>query len=308
MPQSKPKSINNLLTVLKGTYKSIDMRAVLAKNKSSKNDKKWYYILLKIRLTNQEMSDVQREHKKRMVHNKYKKYFRIMFDCKPIDQIEDVLKEIQKGSVNVNGVLSKPIGYDYDSILSKEITNDSGFSNDEESNGFSNKIVCTPMHDFPMTAIEKLGIKKDEIDITTTDLEYCLSMTSISNSNNIAVLLPVYCKRLPVPLEDRGKYLAIFQIHRVLVRSLEAKIRISPDGRTADTKEVSSSNFKAISKDQQIEEMTTAALPLSSRLRKAAEPEDHIEIQISHKKLPSIRLIEQIWAHENLPRKKAMIC
>lgn len=66
------------------------------------------------------------------------------------------------------------------------------------------------MYDFPMSAIEKLGIKKDDIDITTTDLEYCLSIDSIDNSNNIAVVLPIYCKRLSTSPKDRRKYLAIF--------------------------------------------------------------------------------------------------
>ena len=281
------------------------MRVVLAKNKSSKKDRTWYCILLKIRLTNQEMSDIKQKHKRKIVQIKYNSYFKIRFDCKPIDQIEKVLKEIQEGRVNVNGVLSKPIGYDYDTILNKEIINDSGFSNDEESNGFGNKIVCTPMYDFPMTTMEKLGIKKDEIDITTSDLEYCLGMTSISNSNNIVIVLPVYCKRLPVPLEDQGKYLAIFQIHKALIRSLVAKVRISPDGRIADTKDTSLSNFKTIARDQHIEKMTTAALPLTAKLRKVAEPKDHIEIQISHKKLTSMKLIEQFWAHEILTRKES---
>ncbi|MPZ07505.1 MAG: hypothetical protein GEU26_14010 [Nitrososphaeraceae archaeon] len=170
--------------------------------------------------------------------------------------------------MNINGVLSKPIGYEYDTILDKEITNDSGYSNKEEANGFTNKIVCTPMHNFPMTAIEELGIKKDEIEISTSDLEYCLGMTSVSNSNNIIVLLPVYCKRLPVPLEYQGKYLAIFQLHRVLTRTLVARVRISPDGHTDVAKDISSPNFRIIADDPQIGEMTTVALPMTTRIRK----------------------------------------
>ena len=100
----KKNSLSNVLSVLRETYKSIDMRALLAKNLLSKEDKTWHCVL-----TKQEIREVLREHKTRSLRNKHKNYFRVIIDCKPIDQIENVIKEIQEGRVNGSGILSEPM-------------------------------------------------------------------------------------------------------------------------------------------------------------------------------------------------------
>ena len=76
----KKNSLSNVLSVLRETYKSIDMRALLAKNLLSKEDKTWHCVL-----TKQEIREVLREHKTRSLRNKHKNYFRVIIDCKPID-------------------------------------------------------------------------------------------------------------------------------------------------------------------------------------------------------------------------------
>lgn len=101
-------SLKMVLPVLKGTYKSIDIRAVLAK---SKRDKLWYCIILKVHLTNQDVNTTKEKQKKGQVCRTNNNLLKVVFGCKRIDQIESFLKDIQKGKIKVNRILARPIGY-----------------------------------------------------------------------------------------------------------------------------------------------------------------------------------------------------
>jgi hypothetical protein len=105
-----------------------------------------------------------------------------------------------------------------------------GLSTDYDESQYLHKMVFIGMANNPITTIHSLGITDAEIGTDLTMLCYCLETRSINNPNNVIILFPVYYKRLPLLSDERGKYLAKFQIHERLVSSLFARVNVFFEG------------------------------------------------------------------------------
>jgi len=124
-----------------------------------------------------------------------------------------------------------------------------------------------------------------------TDLEivsYCLDFPSINNPNNIIILFPIYCRRISLRSEDKGKYLAKFQIHKSLLTGSKAMLRFSsPMGEIKYADE-----FDLNDNVDTISEMVITRLPVMPQIGK----NDYLEIEILNNSIHM--MTEKMWAKE----------
>jgi hypothetical protein len=290
MSESKKVTLSLILNILKKSYKSIDIRAILAK---SDEDNSWYCVVLKILLTNQDVNQIKKKHSEMGICHIDSDRFKVAFECRKIDEIDLILNEIKQGRIKVSGTSSKLLGSSFETIREKEVT-----LWVEETCEYKCKMAFTSMIDSPITALHKLGIAEHEMGINLDEISYCLGMGSLRNPNNIIILLPIYCKR--VLSGDDGKYLAVFQIHRSLVSSLKGKVKIFHNGEShiKNIQELDLSTDINVS-----EEMVMVNIPMTPKLK--IKKTDYIEIDIFHKVVPSITITnERFWGSEVLASKK----
>ena len=62
MTMAIPERLKDIVPILKDSYRGVDIRAVLAKSKS---ENRWYYTVLKIRLTQDTAIKIQEIHDKK---------------------------------------------------------------------------------------------------------------------------------------------------------------------------------------------------------------------------------------------------
>jgi hypothetical protein len=72
----------------------IDIRAVLGK---SKQDKSWYCIILKARLTREDIVETEKMQREMRICHVDKDRFKIAFESRPIDQVDIFLNEVEQG-------------------------------------------------------------------------------------------------------------------------------------------------------------------------------------------------------------------
>jgi hypothetical protein len=178
-------------------------------------------------------------------------------------------------------------------VRNLEVQNDPGFPPDGPES-FKNKFVYIPMSETIMAAIKRFDISEDEMGISEEEIKYCFNMSTLVDSINVVILLPFYCKRIPTLTEDRGKYLASFQVHKSLVGRLRSKVKVSPCGRIGEPT-IREVEFLGTVKEN-TDDTRIIRLPFFDWINE----HDHIEIEIFHSTLPLLNVTEQFWANEVL--------
>jgi hypothetical protein len=126
------------------TYRSIDIRAVLAKSKA---ESIWYSVVLKVRLTKDSRTELKQtqETKQSKLGTLKREKFRVVFENKDVQQLEFVLSEIKNGCVTLNGDRTKLVGADFQNIFQKDIVNDQLYTTTNQRSGNTHKMVFTAM-------------------------------------------------------------------------------------------------------------------------------------------------------------------
>lgn len=146
MSESKKKTLSMVLNALKASYKSIDIRAVLGK---SNKEESWYCIVLNVLLTNKDTNEIKKKQNERKICHIDGEHFKVVFDCRKIDQLDFLLNEIKQGMIKVSGILVKPIGSGFETIHDNEIVTKE-CSAVENSHEYSYKLAYhTSMPDNP---------------------------------------------------------------------------------------------------------------------------------------------------------------
>jgi hypothetical protein len=103
--------LKSILETFEGVYRSIDIRAVLAESKTSKE---FIAVFLKIRLTSQNISDVESLYKKIESNLQKVDYpdFKIIQVTRSIQDLNELLSDVQRMRIKLKGVSGgvKPVG------------------------------------------------------------------------------------------------------------------------------------------------------------------------------------------------------
>src|SRR5690242_7236946 len=112
-------SLREVISSLQHTFVNIDIRGVVGKKNERTDECKceWTCIFLKIRLTMDNESKIREVHKKRKrdLALKNNDKFKMLAQCRGIDELNSIIEEMQKGQITIEGLPLK--------LLTTEITN-----------------------------------------------------------------------------------------------------------------------------------------------------------------------------------------
>jgi predicted nucleotide-binding protein len=275
--------LNEILPIVKGTFKTFDLRAIIAKSKDSPNND-WVCVFLKIRLTKDDRETVQSIHKNKMDNLGAidQDYFKVIYDVKNIDEFDAFLGEIEKGyatidtrKVNLPGTYWKTIRY-------KEVIRSNRYSTIEEREGYVHGVIVSYMDYSVAGMLSKIGLDKSDYGVKLDDIHAWLDTDNINdgNPNNIIIIFPIYCREISISQAELEKGLAKFEIHNLIVNECIITVTKSRDDRIIArrmlhaTDCITESNY-----------MSSALVP---RIITLDSPGEHLEISVNHSSLGSL--------------------
>ncbi|MDP9289833.1 MAG: hypothetical protein M3P08_16770 [Thermoproteota archaeon] len=189
-----PKTIKDLIPVLADSYRSIDIRAVLAKSKA---ESVWYSIVLKVLLTKDSKTELKQsqEIKQSKLGPITSEKFKVVFQNTDVQYLDAILSEIKNGWVILNGVRTKLAGADFQEIFQKEIGNDQLYTTSGQRCGYIHKMVFTTMPENPESFTRHiLQVTEEEQGTRLSEIHSWLDATpdSLRNPNNVLLIFPVY--------------------------------------------------------------------------------------------------------------------
>jgi hypothetical protein len=126
-----PERLKDIVPILKDSYRGVDIRAVLAKSKS---ENRWYYTVLKIRLTQDTAIKIQEIHDKKENELGSIDYddFKVVSDSIDIQQLDTFLNGIQNGSIKLNRIIARPRGTEFQNIFDNLLVVRNGMYSNEQ--------------------------------------------------------------------------------------------------------------------------------------------------------------------------------
>jgi hypothetical protein len=215
------RPLKKVIPHLQNTFKSIDIRGVVGKQKVTGQ---WKCIFLKIRLTVDNKSKVQemyRNKRKDLAFHNNKK-FRLIANCRDIQQLDPTIKEIEKGQITIQRSSSKFLSSKLMHLSDQPVpTNDYNFSTAEEKSGYKHWFVITsyPTGSSTQKIIEDLGLSTDDIPVDNDLIAEWLDIAPEQwekNFSNFVFVIPIYIKRI-VLSKNENKVFATYEVHESLV-------------------------------------------------------------------------------------------
>ena len=125
---------HKVINALRSTYRSIDIRAAVAKSKDGSG---WKCIFAKMRLTADERSQIEEIHKKNKkdLHIKNNANFRLLAECRDIQQLDCTLQEIEAERISIQGRSSRFITPQIKALQNLPVQKYDSFSTYEERAG-----------------------------------------------------------------------------------------------------------------------------------------------------------------------------
>jgi hypothetical protein len=205
---------------LKATYRSIDIRVILGKSKIKPNGK-WTCVFLKIRLTREHPLDLKNLQKE--LGDIDRESFKVLLDCREVKDFENIIDELQNGSLALKGINAVLQATDYKNISSNRVAKTQMYTTTSQREGFVHFGIFTIMTKSIAAVLESdLGLTENDYGGRLERIKKQLEIDIVQdgNLNNSVILFPVYCKRNRFFLSDRGKAAARFEIHRVQCGSI----------------------------------------------------------------------------------------
>jgi hypothetical protein len=280
--------LNQTYDELKATYRSIDIRVILGKSKIKPNGK-WTCVFLKIRLTREHPLDLKNSQKE--LGDIDRESFKALLDCREVKDFENLINELQNGSLTLKGINAVLQGSDYKNILNNIVAETKMYTTTTQREGFVHFGMFTSMTKSIVGVLESdLGLTENDYGGRLERIKKQLEIDIVQdgNNNNSVILFPVYCKRNRLFLSDRGKAAARFEMHRVLVNSCIATMT---NPFTDEYAELECRKYMA----DQAEEMPSILLPCDFNLK----PGGHIEVEIRHNLLGII-------SHDTIPNDEIL--
>ena|GEM_PF-1618767 len=268
-------TIDQILPILRSTYRSIDIRAILLKPKEKPDSDQWVCVFLKIRLTKETQLELEETHS--TVGSLERKYCKVILASKNIQELDALVNEIKNGHITLQGTLSNISGTDWRQILTKTIVRSEMYTTSEERGGYLHGILFISMYGGSIySVISSLGLSENDFGMKFDLISSRLDARDVfTNSNNIVIIFPIYCRQRIPSQNEIGKILAKYEIHELLIPKCNATIVRSTDLSNMDHKQLKFADCKTQKSDEMIEVLLPMVFPSIS-------PDDWIDIEIRH--------------------------
>ncbi|MDQ6864408.1 MAG: hypothetical protein M3044_11355 [Thermoproteota archaeon] len=123
---------------MKDTYKTIDIRTILAKPKIALDNIDWVCGFLKVRLTNETSHELNKKH--RDITNKYSdidlQNFRVVLSSVDVSNFDSLINQIKEGHLMLDGTPRFGlVGQNWEAILQQKLTKSSAYTTMHENLG-----------------------------------------------------------------------------------------------------------------------------------------------------------------------------
>ena len=292
--------LREVIPALLDTYRSIDMRGILAR---SNIESKWRSIVLKIRLTKDSTTKLKEIHntKEKKLGTIRRDKFKIVFENREIGCLNDILHELQKGVITLDGHQTELIGIDFQNIFHKEMVNSSLYVAANEECGYLHKMVFTSMPENPEQFTRRtLRISEEDQGIGFSQLHSWLDANpnSLINPNNVLLIFPIYCKRLNLLPDERGKFLAKYNVHKSLQANCIAKAIVFQKEQIVERLE-----FQLVNQNPSLSDGDTVTITLP--ITQISE-ENYVTIAIYHKTLNILLTEDTVYSSTDILQVKGI--
>jgi hypothetical protein len=291
-----PFTLREAIPLLERTYKSMDIRALIAKERGQ-----WLCIFLKIRLTDEDQTRVEDVHKKQINDLAVEKSDNCLLvaEWRNIIQFDSIIEEIRHGRITIQGISSQLRAHMLGNFQETEIQRYPAYSKPEEMLGYKHWFVFIPNDGSVSTwkKVTDLELKREDLPIELElmgDWFDIPSSTWNSNINYIIMIMPIYIKRLSVPYNDLTKLSIKYVIHP----ELDEKIRCRITYLNEEHYKVENHQLKEFQQDQSIDNRIVVIIPVNANY---ILQDGEIEIQISREPL-GILFSDRIDTQDLKPR------
>jgi hypothetical protein len=277
-------TIGQVLPILRDTYRSIDIRAILLKPKEKPNSDDWVCVFIKIRLTKETQTDLEKIHAKMgSIENKF---YKVILTSINIRQIDALINEIRNGNITLKGIRCNILGKDCRGILTKTIVRSEAYTTSEERAGFFHGIFFISTDDGSIYSLIRSLSERDfgmEFQLMSSQLN-TREDEVFANTNNVIIIFPLYCRHRNPSRNEVDAILAKYEIHELLVPKCNATIErskcnaMTETNSTTDVKQLKFTDCKSQKSDEMVEVQLPMVFPSIS-------PDDWIEFEIRHDNL-----------------------
>jgi hypothetical protein len=268
---TQARSLDALLSALKYTYSSLDIRALLLKKQS---DIACSCVFLKIRFTKERPSDVKKSHVEATSRFQYSvvvpnSALEIKLLALGMPKAAHFLQNVKSGILKVDRS-SNSIDSAVSQLSTAEATAGNGYLFDESYLLYEHLMIWSERNGFFTTFLKsQIGDTVNEVGIAgLLDLP---SLQSVQ-SNTVMIFFPLYCRRLSLQVREKGLNFAKIDIHRSLISSCRVDIEKLTKPKSVITIPMAHYNFKGSGK------MRLALVPL----QKDVQVNDQFEVKVMH--------------------------
>lgn len=205
----------NIVRTIAKTCRSIDLQAMVIK----KNDGIYHLIVLKVRLTKQNLKEVEEIQYDRKLKAPNENKFRIIYDYRDINELNNILEEIMNGEIKLCDISAIPMGNEPNFILDEgnNPLDDIQFTSSREREEYPHRILASQMDRNAVTYVEEEKIYYQKYSKSFDNLGYFLGIRKLNTQNNIIIALPYYCKFINLSEEESKSYITKIRIHEFLI-------------------------------------------------------------------------------------------
>jgi hypothetical protein len=211
MSNKEDLTIGELIHLLPDTYRAIDLRAILLKEK-----KEWecIYLILRMTILDQEKLELIHEDKRSLTKGQHPNG-RLVYEHRASSHINSIIHQIDNAHIPIGTYTAKLESVHYTS--KKKTKTENGYTISEDS-AFPHKVLVVPFdysNTNPLKRLENHGIKSTDLGLTwILDINSCFDVTNLYDPYYLIFVFPVYARILECyPNEVEKKLLSKFQIH-----------------------------------------------------------------------------------------------
>jgi hypothetical protein len=225
-------TLGETISVLERTYKTIDIRAFIAKEEENGE---WLCIFLKIRLTDEDKKHVESIHKKRNTDLAIEEK-----GSRMLTQFESTIEEIRNGRITIQGINSQLRASTLANILETKMQRypsysksdealgcNTSYSKSDEASGYNHWLAFIRNDGSASTwkKLTDLKLPNEDLPVGHESMGDWFDIPTASWSNNIhniLIIMPIYIKRLEI-LHNEQTALIKYEISQELCRECQGQ-------------------------------------------------------------------------------------
>jgi hypothetical protein len=213
MSDIRDLTVKELIHILQGTHRAIDLRAMLLREGAE-----WNCIFFVLRMTIQDQSKLNSSHDNKIPADLPTPDVQILYESRESADINTILAQIDNRRISIGGYTAKSKRV---RIIEREKTKTITSYTMSEDVGFPHKVITVPYDPMttPLKRLESHGVKASDFNLRWLhDIKSCFDVGNLYDPYYLIFAFPVYVKVLEcLPNKLDKKLILKFEIHDILL-------------------------------------------------------------------------------------------